>query len=344
MKQFDFRIDILRNGIKVGQAFAESVRIHYDYNAEVMKGMQFSLIKTEMASRELQFDMFKDRLRPVLTSDGKETPLGVFMIVAAPVRYTDVVDSTEIEAYDETMIVKQAAFESRQYFASGTKYIDIIQNILTSLGFANIRTDASTAALSSALEAAVGENCLEFINNLLDAMNYQHLHADASGDIQIRKAVNPTEAQFKYSDSHNYALINEVRRDTDIYDLPNVVIGVYSSADKSNPVVYKKVNDDPNSLISTVNRGYKVVKKVNVRNGATLADLTAYVDRIAFEAMQTTETVEFTTIAEGGHEPNTAVQLDTSDVRGLFVEKSWTISIGQNQLSMTHAAERKVFV
>ena len=122
------------------------------------------------------------------------------------------------------------------------------------------------------------------------------------------------------------------------------MVGVYSSADKSNPVVYKKVNDDPNSIISTVNRGYRVVQKVNVKNGATLADLTAYVERIAFEAMQTTETVEFTTIAEGGHEPNTAVQLDTNDVRGLFVEKAWTISISQTQLSMSHTAERKVFV
>ena len=197
MKQFDFRIDILRNGIKVGQAFAESVRIHYDYNAEVMKGMQFSLIKTEMASQELQFDMFKDRLRPVLISDGKETPLGVFMIVAAPVRYTDVVDSTEIEAYDETMIVKQAAFENRQYWQYNTKYTDIIQGLLTSLGFANIRMDASTAKLSDNLEAAVGDNYLEFINNLLDSMNFQHLYADANGDLQIRKAVNPTEAQFK---------------------------------------------------------------------------------------------------------------------------------------------------
>ena len=344
MKQFDFRIDILRNGIKVGQAFAESVRIHYDYNAEVMKGMQFSLIKTEMASQELQFDMFKDRLRPVLISDGKETPLGVFMIVAAPVRYTDVVDSTEIEAYDETMIVKQAAFENRQYWQYNTKYTDIIQGLLTSLGFANIRMDASTAKLSDNLEAAVGDNYLEFINNLLDSMNFQHLYADANGDLQIRKAVNPTEAQFKYSDTHNYALIDEIRRNTDIYDLPNVVVGVYSSADKSNPVVYKKVNDDPNSIISTVNRGYRVVQKVNVKNGATLADLTAYVERIAFEAMQTTETVEFTTIAEGGHEPNTAVQLDTNDVRGLFVEKAWTISISQTQLSMSHTAERKVFV
>ena len=109
-------------------------------------------------------------------------------------------------------------------------------------------------------------------------------------------------------------------------------------------MVYKKVNDDPNSIISTVNRGYKVVKKFSVKNGASLDDLTAYVDRIAFEAMQTTEKVTFSTIAEGGHEPNTSVQLDTADVKGLFVEKAWTISIGKNELSMTHEAERKIFV
>lgn len=343
MIQFDFRIDITRNHVKVGEAFAEDVQIHYDYNADVMKGMRFNLIKTKM-SEGITFDMFKDRMRPVLISKGTEFPLGEFMIVSAPARYTDVVDYTEIEAYDETMIIKQASFEERTYYASGTKYTDIIQGILTSLGFANIRVDPSDATLTTALEAGVGDNCLTFINDMLDSMNYQHIYADATGDINVRKAVNPTEAQFTYSDTHNFALIKEVQKDTDIYDLPNVVIGVYSSADKSNPVVYKKVNDDPNSLISTVNRGYKVVKKVNVKNGATLADLTAYVDRIAFEAMQSTEKVTFSTIAEGGHEPNCAVQLDTADVKGLFVEKAWTISIGKSELSMSHVAERKVFV
>ena len=225
MIQFDFRIDITRNHVKIGEALAEDVQIHYNYDSEVMKGMRFTLIKTKM-SANMTFDMFKDRLRPVLVSKGTETPLGEFMIVAAPSRYTDVIDYTEIEAYDETMIVKQAAFETRTYYASGSKYTDIMQSILTSLGFANIRIDPSDIVLSTALEAGVGDNCLKFINNMLDSMNYQHLYADATGDINIRKIVNPIEPQFSYSDSHNYALIKEITRDTDIYDLPNVVIGV----------------------------------------------------------------------------------------------------------------------
>lgn len=345
--QYDFRLDILRNGIKIGEALAESAQIHFDQDADVMKGLKFDLIKTKMSKTTgdpLVFDQFKDRIRPVLILDGKETPLGVFMLVATPQTFSDVLDYTSVEAYDETMLVKQAAFEERAYYAAGTSYIAIIESILTSLGFANIEKDDSSAALSNDLEAAVGQNCLDFINSLLDSMNFQHLYADAYGTLQIRKIQNPDTPSFIYRDTERFTLLDNIRKDTDIYDLPNVVIGVYSSADRSNPVVYKKVNDDPNSIISTVNRGYKVVKKVEVRNAASLQDLTDYVERVAFEAMQTTETVEFKTLAEAGHEPNTAVQLSTEDVRGLFIERRWSISISQRDFSMTHKAERKVFL
>ena len=131
---------------------------------------------------------------------------------------------------------------------------------------------------------------------------------------------------------------------TDIYNLPNVIVGLYSSPDSDTPIVYKKVNDDPNSIISTMNRGYRVVKTVNLRSSSTETDLEDYVERVAFEAMQATESVEFSTAAEGGHEPNTAIQLDTENVRGLFVEKGWNMSISTGSFEMTHTAERKVFV
>jgi hypothetical protein len=73
-------------------------------------------------------------------------------------------------------------------------------------------------------------------------------------------------------------------------------------------------------------------------------ELKDYVDRVAFEATQATETVSFTTIVEANHEPNTAVQLDTEDIAGLFIETGWDMTISTSKYSMRHTAERKVFV
>ena len=341
--QYDFRVDILRNYVKIGEIRTESVYLKYDYNSEVMRGLQLDMKGTRMDAPELEFDMFKDRIRPVLIENGQENPLGVFMVMGAPETGSDTEDYISIEGYDETMLVKQAAFESRQFYAAGTSFVAIIQQILTSLNLPNVYAQPNNAVLASDLEAAVGENCLTFINNLLDAINYQHLYADSAGTINLRKVVSPTEPQFVYRGGMAYNINPPVKIETDIYNLPNVVVGVYSSPDQD-PIVYKRVNDDAMSVISTVNRGYKVVRKVELRNAASAEDLQDYVDRMAFEAMQTTEKVTFSTLAEAGHEPSAALQLDTDAVKGLFIEKGWEMRISQTEFSMSHTAERKVFV
>ena len=341
--QYSFRVDILRNLVKIGEIRTENVYIKFDSRSEVMRGIQLDMKAVKMDAPGLVFDMFKDRIRPVLIEDDRESPLGIYMVMAAPETHSDTEDYISIEGYDETMLVKQAAFENRQFYAAGTEYLTIIQQILTSLNLPNVYVEENSATLADDLEAAVGENCLTFINNLLDAINYQHLYADSSGTINLRKVVSPTEPQFVYRDGMAYNINPPVKIETDIYNLPNVVVGVYSSPDQD-PIVYKRVNDDAMSVISTVNRGYKVVKKVELRNAASAEDLQDYVDRMAFEAMQTTEKVTFSTLAEAGHEPSAALQLDTDAVKGLFIEKGWEMRISQTEFSMSHTAERKVFV
>ena len=329
--------------MKIGEIRTENVYIKFDSRSEVMRGIQLDMKAVKMDAPGLVFDMFKDRIRPVLIEDDRESPLGIYMVMAAPETHSDTEDYISIEGYDETMLVKQAAFENRQFYAAGTEYLTIIQQILTSLNLPNVYVEENSATLADDLEAAVGENCLTFINNLLDAINYQHLYADSSGTINLRKVVSPTEPQFVYRDGMAYNINPPVKIETDIYNLPNVVVGVYSSPDQD-PIVYKRVNDDAMSVISTVNRGYKVVKKVELRNAASAEDLQDYVDRMAFEAMQTTEKVTFSTLAEAGHEPSAALQLDTDAVKGLFIEKGWEMRISQTEFSMSHTAERKVFV
>lgn len=339
----DFRIDVLRDRVKIGEVLTDKARVDYDSSSAVMRSMSVEMYGTTVADAGFTFDKFKDRLRPVLISDGVESSLGIFMIVSAPRRISETENTMSIEAYDETMIVKQAAFENRTYYAAGTQYLTIIQNILVSLGFTDILMDSTSASLAADIEYAPGDNYLEAINDMLDAMNYRHLYQDSNGIIQIRKITEPDSPEFVYRDQRDFSIIENIREESDIYDLPNVVIGVYSSPDSA-VKVYKKVNSDPNSSISTVNRGYKVVKKVELYNSASTTDLTNYVDRIAFEAMQATESVSFETIAEGGHEMDSVIQIDVDGLSGLYVEKGWTIDASSGSYVMVHRAERKVFV
>lgn len=340
----DCRIDIIRNRVRIGELKATQARIDFDQSKAVMRSMSVNYHGANISQPGVKFDMFRDRLRPVLITDKGERPLGIYMIVSAPRTISDTEDYIQLEAYDETMIAKQAAFETRRFYAAGTTYQQIIENLLTELGFSDIYREESTAATADDLELAVGDNVLEAINDMLDAMNYQHLYADENGTLNIRRVKDPTEPAFTYKDSQTFSIMVKITENTDIYDLPNVLVGVYSPARDAAPIVYKKVNDDPNSIISTVNRGYKVVKMIQLYNSATQEDLEAYVERMAFEAMQATETVTFTTVAEAGHEPTTAVQLDTDKVKGMYIETGWTMDLAVGSYRMTHTAERKVFV
>lgn len=342
--QYDFRVDILRNRAKIGELNTTSVKLNFDESKPVMKSMSIDMHGFRMSQSSLTFDMFKDRLRPVLIIDGKESPLGIYMVVAAPKTITDTEAYHTIEAYDETMILKQACFENRTFYPAGTRFMTVIENMLATVGLGDIYAEESTSAAALDFEIAPGESYLDTINSILDAINFQHIYADANGTINLRRVKEQTSPQFIYKSADDFTLFPKLIEDTDIYDLPNVIVGLYSSPDTDEPIVYKKVNDDVNSIISTVSRGYKVVKVVNLRNSSTETDLEGYVDRLAFEAMQATETVEFSTAAEGGHEPNAPIQIDTESVRGLFVEKGWDMSISAGSFEMTHKAERKVFV
>lgn len=339
----DFRIDILRNNIKIGEAFTENIEIRFNESSQVMKGVRFNMKKIRMNGGYL-FDFFKDRIRPMLIQGDNESPLGVFMVMAAPRTVSEVSDYYELEGYDETMLLKQAAFTSRTFYAAGTTYLSIINTLLTSVGFTNVIADNSAAVLPNDLEVAVGDNYLDFINKLLDAINFRHVYEDASGAIRLSRIQNKTSPDFVYRSGKQFNIIPPIKLNKDIYDLPNVVIGIWSSPDSNTPVVYTKRNDDMNSVISTINRGYEVVKTLNVYNIASSNEMKDYVDRIAFESMQATESVTFETVIEAGHEPGTALQVDTEDIDGLFIESQWTMRVSQTAFRMQHTAERKVFV
>lgn len=372
----DFRLEILRDTIPIGALRCKNVTIKYDAGAAVKRGMQCVLsavfadmyeIKTKVrdwvyfdGTRQFDdtwcfvdaiyetstysFDMFSDRLRPVLIIDGEEYPLGKFMIISAPQTYAETGNHYSIEAYDETMLLKQAALTDRTFYAAGTKYQAIIENLLTDCGFANVLADETSATLPISREFDIGTTYLDVINELLSEINYNPVHQGANGTIYLTKKENKQTADFVYRDQSNiFNILDTIEETKDIYQKPNVIVGVLSNPQQT-PVTYTRENNDPNSVLSIGRRGYKVVKVYKLSNMATTADLQAYIDAELLKAMQTTETVKFSTQAEAGHEYGSTVQLATNLTNGLYTETEWEINITVNSMRMTHNAERRVFV
>lgn len=352
--QCDSRVDILRKGVKIGEVFCTSLLVKFNQNSDVCRAMQADLSEDNMvmskeysgigqAPKSYTFQKFTDRLRPVLIVDGREYFLGTFMAMATPEKLSDTGSMYRLEAYDETMILKQAAFTQRTLVSAGTPYITAIQTLLTACGFTSIITTANAATVTDDIEYAPGVTYLTAVNELLDGINYEHVHVDHAGNVILRPVQQKYTADHVYNDRKNRLIQPPIERTEDIYSLPNVISAVVSLPQNQTPLVSIKENHNAESELSIERRGYRVVKVYKLNNIADQQTLDDYVNARFTEASQVTETVRINTPPEGDHEYGDTVQIDTALVSGLYVEMEWEISFSTTSCSMRHRLERKVF-
>ena len=373
--QYKWRLDIIRKHVKIGEARIKSCKIDFVEDAEVTRTMKaqipvdgFELKKilvrddedviyfngsrvfdgtwsfTSVIGNWIEvpntFDMFSDRIRPVMIIDDEEYNFGDFMVIAAPMGDDGKEKLYDIEAYDETMILKESALVERKYYAAGTRYLDIINALLTDCGLTKIYEDYTTAQITIDHEYPIGKIYLEIINELLDEISYSHIYAGASGYLNLTHDNQKTTADYVYSDD-NSTIISPIKSDTDIYTLPNVVIGFVSSPDIPTVLKYKRVNDDPKSVISTVRRGYNVVEAFELNDCPDYETLQRAVSQKFLESTQATETAQISTMPDGNHPYGSYISLGQDNSYALFREVGWSIEFGGK---MTHDLQRKAFV
>ena len=171
--QYKWRLDIIRDHVKVGEARIKSCTVDFVQDADVTRTMKaqipkdgfliedtlvkqdeeyiyfdgtrvfdgswcFSSVAGKWLRVKNEFDMFSDRLRPVMVINNDEYNFGDFMVIAAPLEDDGKEYLYDIEAYDETMTLKQAALTERKYYAAGTSYLTIIGAMLTDCGLSKV--------------------------------------------------------------------------------------------------------------------------------------------------------------------------------------------------------------
>lgn len=367
---YDWRLDIIRKHIKVGEARIKSCTVDFVEDAEVTKTMKAeipvdgfkmnsTLIKTSgilfdgsrcfdgswsfsesWAEMKNTFDMFSDRLRPVMIINDEEFDFGDYMVIAAPLEDDGKEYLYDIEAYDETMLLKQAALTERKYYAAGTPYLSVIGSMLTDCGLSKIIEDPTNAVITIDHEYAIGTPYLDIINELLEEINYSPIYAGQSGYLYLTQNGTKNTADYIYTDD-NSTIIDSIKTDTDIYSLPNVVIGYVSSPDLPTVMKYKRVNDNPESVISTIRRGYSVVEAFELNDCPDATTLQLAVDNRFLQSTQATETAEISTMPDGNHPYGSYISLGQNGTNTLFREVGWSVEFGGN---MTHNLERKAFV
>ena len=354
----EIRYRLLRNGIEIGELFTgdSAPTMRMDRSGEIKMSMQGEFLPTVLDSsgNEVSVDWLVDEIKPVLIIDGVEKAIGVMMPEKVTPASSKGKTVLNIQALDRCWRVRDTKVEGSIYMSAGTEYIDAIEGLLVASGIEMIVKTPSDAVLSEDREDwKSGDSYLKIINTLLKEINYKELWFNEMGFAVLEPASTPTAESIQHiltnrkPDPKNTKEIGTTRvypgisRETDIYEAPNVFICVCSNADKDTAMKATAVNENPQSPLSTMRRGRRIVKVVNVDNIANQTELQAYANRLLYESMTTGETIRVETMLQQGFGVEDVTALRYDDTFGICIEKAWDMQLMPGG-KMTHTLEKVV--
>lgn len=335
------RVDVVRNGVVVSTmriVSAPTVAMRAD--AE----LKMNLSGTFEANAEMQPE--RDILRPVMIINGKEYPLGEYAVSVLESQYEGNATHVRIEAYDRSLYLKQSKIEQRYYIQAGSKYTDIAQALLMEAGISRAICIPSAATFATDRDDwEIGTSRLEILNDLLAEINYESVWFDVDGNARIHPYEAPSAANIAHRyEAGEYSIIKDnYTSEIDIFDTPNVFIAVVSNPDYDVPMIATAVNDTPTSIMSTVQRGRRIVRVDQLNNIASQDELQAYVDNARTESMLATEMTRFYTAINPTHGMRDVIALNNGSASGIYQETEWQITM-EAGADMVHTARRAMYL
>lgn len=356
----EIRFRVMHNDIEYAELYAKGgPTLRMQSSGEIKTSLQgtFFPVARDLRGNDVVIDWLSDEIKPVLIRDGEEKPLGVLMPASVTPKENKGEEILEVQAFDRCWRVRDNKAEGALYLSAGTAYLDAVEQLLTASGIATIIKTPSAAVLSEDRQDwETGTSYLKIVNDLLKEINYKQLWFNQYGFAILEPASTPTAENIQHiftnqkPDPQNpkevaaIRLLPQISRKTDIYQAPNVFLCICSNADKSNGMKATAENNNPQSPLSTMRRGRRIVKEVKVDNIESQAALQAYADRLLYESMTTGEVINVDTALQSGFgvDDVTAIHYDSREsTLGICVEKAWTMNLAPGG-TMSHELERVV--
>lgn len=341
-RTLETRFVVVRNGGDFAPIYAlegRSPTIRMDDSGEI----KTSLSATFAAGSGINW--LTDQIRAELVIDGVTSTLGYFLPASVREVENETTAYVEVEAYDRCWQVQTCRTEELLHLDAGEYYQNIIEQLLAAAGIGLISAVETDAVLAEDREDwQIGTSYLTIVNQLLGEINYKELWFDNSGAARLEPAAVPTAQMISHTyDASNVKslLLPALSRETDLYSAPNVFLVICSNADKEGPMVATSVNDNPQSPLSTVARGRRIVQQVRVNNIEDETALQAYADRLRNDSMIRGETIQITTALLPGYGVDDVAGITWGDLTALAVEKAWSMTLAVGG-EMQHTLERVV--
>lgn len=188
-------------------------------------------------------------------------PLGTFLVQTPASAFDGRVRSVSMDAYTPLLELKEGQPPIGYSVPKGENIMSIVNRLSREHLRAPIVEARSDEKLYYDFIADTSDTWLTFIRDL--ASNAKHNFVlDEMGRVLFSPKQDTASLQpvWTYTDDNSSILMPNLNMEHDLYGIPNVVEVIYSNS--SEHYYSRVVNDDPNSPISTVNRGREIVQRV----------------------------------------------------------------------------------
>ena len=223
-------------------------------------------------------------------------PLGTFLTQTPSTSFNGKIQNISLDAYTPLLELKESQPPIGYSILKGENIMSFANILSRENARAPIVPGRSSTNLSYDFVSDTSDTWLSFLSDLI--LNAKYTFAlDELGRILFSPQQDTASLQpvWTYNDDNSSILYPDFSMDHDMYGLPNVVEVVYSNGPDS--YYSKVVNDDPNSLISTVNRGREIPYRVtdpDLVGNSTQAQIDEYARKLLYDLSTLEYTVSYT--------------------------------------------------
>lgn len=271
-----------------------------------------------------EVDPVRHRLRPVwVLQNGARFPLGVFMFSSPGRTRTTAGTFHEMTLFDQTFLLDQgrrSTFSRR----AGSRITAGIRRMLREAGLPEHGVEESDQTFASPIGWPAGTTRKQIINDMCAMLGYYSLFFDNAG---VPRCLPVPELDVLDPD-HVYELdqTSRVIRDSltetdDLWESPNVYLVISTSATDTQVAGSYEVPDS--HPLSVVNRGYEVVRVIEVQGLETTAQATRRARAAAKQSAAGYQHLEFDAAPDPRHDTFDVVLFDGV----LWREQSWNLTL-----------------
>lgn len=188
-------------------------------------------------------------------------PLGTFLVQTPVSNFDGKIRSVSMDAYTPLLELKENQPPLGYSIMKGENIMDYAYKICRERMRGPVVKAISDKTLYDDFVADPNEDWLSFIKDLITNAKYE-LELDELGRTLFspKQDIASLQPVWTFNDDNSSILLPSLSTTHDLYGIPNVVEVIYSSG--GDYYYAKVVNDDPNSPLSTINRGREIGYRV----------------------------------------------------------------------------------